>query len=228
MDFRTIRPVFRGALLAIFACAMCAQIPSPKAVLDLSETEQVKFVTEAMNAGFPSETADHMTMLILNRGSLVIPILEAQILEELRSPSSKTDFVSIALEMIAYAGDENALRVVAKLAAIDESRFANLVGRTLDHALHFRNPYSVVYRGFDIGNAAVSRQLVLWSESSLSHARMRRLFGEAIRARYGKVPEDTEWENDPIASRIGIPQRQGLKQEVLRFAREAAAPKLER
>ena len=223
MGYRLKRFLNIAVILIFHAGFVRAQIPSAKAILEVPEIEQTKFVVETMATGFPSDRADQMTMLIINRSAVVLPLLEERIEVELRTPSPSKEFIATASEMIAYAGDEHALRAISKLIAIDEKRFGSLVQRTLDNALDFRNPFSVAYRGYDFGDAVIAEQIAVWSETTLLSIRMQRLFGDALAAKYGRVPDDSEWANDPIAANLRRPQRQELKESVLRFAQEAKA-----
>lgn len=208
-------------VVGLFPFVLSAEVSSPKAILEVSAIEQMRFVSNALEKGFPIETADHVTMLVLNRSDVVLPLLLERVLMELRTQSPIQKLVATSLEMIVYAGDATALRTVAKLMAVDEERFVGLVGRTLDNAISFRNPYTVAYEGLDIGNTSVDRQIVLWSENSLNGVRMQRLFGEALKDRYRREPDEGQWATDPIASRINASQRQRLQGSVLRYAAEA-------
>jgi hypothetical protein len=49
----------------------------------------------------------------------------------------------------------------------------------------------------------------------------RQLLAEAMLERYGKVPGETEWATDPIASRLKERASPELRQSVVRFAAEA-------
>jgi hypothetical protein len=210
MDCRFTRS--GGAMMTVlFAGLGIAQTPAARAILDRPESEQVRFVNQAIEAGLPAERAGGMTMLILNRSALVLPLLERRVEAELRSRTPSKEFIGTATEMIAYAGDEQALRAVSRLMSIDEGRFGVLVGRTLDNASSFRNPFTVAYRGCAIGDDALARRIGLWSESALGSARMQRVFREAMAAEYGHAPGDAEWAGDAIASRIGSALRQELK-----------------
>jgi hypothetical protein len=208
-------------VLLLFAVGVIsAQVPSARDILTLSEAEQTKFVNATVEAGFPADRADQMTMLIINRSGLVLPVLERQMEIELRSVSPSHDFIATATEMIAYAGDEHALREIGKLIAIDGSKFGYLVGRTLDNSVHFRNPFTVAYRGLELGNEAVSRHTLAWVKSALASDRMQRMWAEAMLDRYGKVPRDSEWAMDPIASRLTDRESPELRRAVLSLAED--------
>jgi hypothetical protein len=222
MDFRSPRLLNVAVLLVYLVGLVSAQVPSARAILEVSEAEQTKFVNETMDAGFPDDRADQMTMLVINRSVLVLPLIERRVEDELRSQSPSKNLIATGTEMIAYAGDERALREVSKLVHIDDNRFGPLVARTLDNALNFRNPFALAYRGYEFRDTVLARHIAVWSNGALSSTRMQRLFGEAMNARYKRVPGEREWASDPIASRITSSQRrEQLKESVLKFASEA-------
>lgn len=196
-------------------------VPAARTILDLSEGEQVAFIRSTMELGFPINRADQMTMLVINRSALALPLIEAKMEEALKAVPPQAAFVETASEMIAYAGDESALRAVCKLVALDENKFRQLVGRTLDNAGNWRNPFSIVYRGLEIGNEVVSRYVVVWVESALASNGMRRKWAEAMLDRYGKMPADSEWAMDPIVSRLKDRASPELRQSVMRLAEDA-------
>lgn len=194
---------------------------SARNILDRSYAEQTAFITATIEQGFPEDRADQMTMLIINRSALTIPLIEGKLEQALIASSPSKRFVDIASEMIAYAGDEEALRAIGKLIELDETRFGQLVGRTLDNSVHFRNPFTIAYRGLELGNEAVSRHTVAWVESVLASDRMQRTWAEAMLDRYGKVPGDSEWATDPIVARLNDRASPGLRRSVLRLAEDA-------
>jgi hypothetical protein len=155
-----------------------------------------------MALGFPMNRADQMTMLIINRSALVFPLIEGKLEEALKSDSPQTAFVETASEMIAYAGDQTALREIIKLMSLDEKRFGRLVGRMLDNAGNWRNPFDVAYDGLALSNEAISQYTMQWVPSALESNRMQRAWADALLSRYRKVPGDAEWAADPIASRL--------------------------
>lgn len=192
-----------------------------RAILDVGESEQIAFINRTMDLGFPENRADQMTMLIINRSTITLPLIEARLEQSLKSIPVPQSFVETASEMIAYAGDESALREISKLMALDENRFGRLVGRTLDNAGSWRNAFNVAYRGLEIGDAAISGRIAEWSLSALKSNRMQRAWAEALLNRYGKVPGDSEWATDPIVSRLNDRASSEVRQSVLRFVTES-------
>jgi hypothetical protein len=116
------------------------EVPAARIILERAEAEQAAFIMETIGQGFPEVRADQMTILIINRSGLAVPLIDAKLEEALMYGKQPKRFIDIASEMISYAGDEQALWAIGKLLAIDESRFGRLVGRTLDNAGNWRNP----------------------------------------------------------------------------------------
>lgn len=222
MGFDFIKRLLLVVLVSLSA-TMDGQEPLPPArtIVDLDEGEQIAFINKTMDLGFPEDRADQMTMLIINRSAVALPLIESRLEEALKSTSTPKSFVDTATEMIAYAGDEQSLRAISRLMALDEKRFGPLVGRALDNARNWRNPFTVAYRGLEIGDEALSRYTLAWAESALASSRMQRAWGEAMLERFGKVPDETEWAKDPIASRLKGGASSAVRQSVLRFATEA-------
>jgi hypothetical protein len=187
-------------------------------ILDLSVADQIAFITSTMDQGFLQERSGQMTMLIINRSALTVPLIEARLEEVLKSPSLSENFIDIASEMIAYAGDEQSLRAISRLIAIDEGRFGRLVGRTLDNSTNWRNSFTVAYRGIEIGDEAITRHILAWTETALASDRMKQRWAEAMLDRYGKVPGQAEWAQDPLASRIKREDLATLRERVMRLA----------
>jgi hypothetical protein len=110
---------------------------------------------------------------------------------------------------------------------VDEARFGTLVERTLDNAGNWRNAFEVAYEGLQMDNEAISRHVVAWVESALPSNRMQRAWAEALLNRYGKVPDDSAWATDPIASRLNDRVTPELRKS-LRLMAEEAQQKRER
>jgi hypothetical protein len=162
-----------------------------------------------------------MTMLTINRSTITLPLIEESIEQALKLEPPSQKFVEVAAELIAYAGDENALNAIVKLVRIDKSRFARLVGRALTHSANWRNPFTLAYRSLQMGDETVSQSTTTWVESVLTSNRMRRAWAEAMLEKYGKIPGEAEWTLDPIISRLKGRVSSELRQSILRFAAEA-------
>ena len=206
---------------AWLALAQSQPTRSARNILDLTQNEQIQFINTSLEQSWPEDRTDAMTMLVINRSSLIVPILESRIEELLKLHPTAQRLIDIASEMIAYAGDEESLKAIAKLMAIDGERFAPLVGNALTHSMNCRNPFTVAYRGLEIGDEAIARSTIAWAESALASTRMRRAWAEAMLDRHGKAPGETQWASDSIASRLRNSASVELRQTVLGFAAEA-------
>jgi hypothetical protein len=213
-------------------------------MLKASEAEQTAWINSDLDRGMPTVDPDAgvLTMLILNRSSVTLPLIEQKIEQVLRSPSPLdcfTDksvdaqkFVGVAAAMIAYAGDEQALREISKLIKIDEKQFGRMVEGALINARSYRNPFIVAYRGFEIGDPAVDSRIAPWVESQFDKAesilrqantdsevnQLKRWWAEAMVEKYGRVPTEMEWLTDPLVSRLKPYRAVALHDDIMRLA----------
>jgi hypothetical protein len=192
-----------------------------KSILQASDSEQEAFVRSVLEQHFPENEGDRFSLLLVNRSALVVPLIESRIESELGSDSRSERFIDLASAMIAYAGDEHSVRAIRKLIDIDERRFGTFIGRTLDNAGKWGNPFGVAYQALELGDGSVAGYTAAWAESALASDRMQRVWAEAMLDRYGKVPGETEWATDPIASQLKNRASPEFHQSVLRFAAEA-------
>src|SRR5713226_8975203 len=81
---RRIRPYVLCAILLSQICF--SQVPvgdtRAKEVLQWSEAEQTEFAASVMDRGFPQDDGDRFSFLLVNRSSLVVPMLEAKLEQE--------------------------------------------------------------------------------------------------------------------------------------------------
>jgi hypothetical protein len=110
-----------------------------------------------------------------------------------------------------------------------------VVQRVLLGAQNIGNPYTLAYRGFEIGDPAIDRGIVAWGEELLGDEAKRYsiqsddnirgqrwAWAEAIVQRYGGVPTEKQWKTDPLASRLNAQLAASLHGSVMRHAAEAA------
>jgi hypothetical protein len=207
--------------LQVCAAQTARDAESVKGILQMSEPEQVEFAKSVLEQHFPENEGDRFSLLLVNRSALVVPLIEAKIEAELGSATRSERFIDLAAAMIAYAGDEQSVRAVSKLIRIDEKRFGPLVGRTLDNAGKWHNPFGAAYQALDLGDGTVTGYTIAWAETALTSNRMQRTWAEAMVVRYGKVPDESVWATDVIASRLKDRASPELRQSVQRFATEA-------
>src|SRR5262249_32405793 len=135
-------------------------------ILKVSEAEQVAFIRSALDQCIPPDLGGALTMLVLNKSSLTLHLIEERIEEVLNAskslvcPSNRqmdtAVFINLAVSAMIYAGDVEALKQLAKLMMLDEQRFGAYVGLALINAATFRNPFSVAYGGIDLANPNLS------------------------------------------------------------------------
>jgi hypothetical protein len=222
--------------------------PEWRRILNASESEQTVWINSHLRAGMPAN--DGFLMVMLNRSSVVLPLMAAKIEEVLTSPAplvclddksvDPQQFVDRAAFAVAGVGDVQALKELSKLIRIDEKRFGDLIEGALLHARTYRNPFSVAYQGLDLDDPAVSSRIAAWAEVQLaescpSHrpgrpaepvpdferAKVRTMWAEAIADRYKSVPTEIEWAKDPLASRLESIRARVLRDEVLPAVAEA-------
>jgi hypothetical protein len=166
-------------------------------LLSAPETEQIVAVQEALNRGLPAENA--IGLLMMNRPSLVLPLIEQKI-EQVLGASSPSDcfpsrnvdpkeFVVLASWALAGTGSEEALVQIAKLIKIDPDRFRGLVEVTLENSEVYsksRNPFVVAYRGLATGDPELERLIVDWVEKSVAVDEIERKRAAASIRNYGQ------------------------------------------
>jgi hypothetical protein len=96
--------------------------PVSSRILKWTETEQIAWLNTYLGDGMPP--SDALAMLVLNKSSIALPVLEKKIEEILGSKSPQELFTNpsadpqrvadLAAAAIAYPGDEQALREESK------------------------------------------------------------------------------------------------------------------
>jgi hypothetical protein len=241
--------LFVGTLIAFSGSFLLGgQEPEPVSsrILKWSEAEQTTWLNGHLADGMPPNEA--ITMLVLNKSALTLPILENKIEEILRSRSPQELFTNpsadpqrvagVAAAMIAYAGDEQALREESKLMKIDEQRFGKLVDLTLFHAINRANPFTLAYKGFEIGDPAIDKRIIAWIENEFGFEHgtkdpmrgvtAKRFWAEAMVDRYNGAPTPSQWATDPVAPRLKSENDASLHEQMIRLTSEAVLKRLER
>jgi hypothetical protein len=207
-------------------------------ILRMSEGYQIAFVNSDLDRGMPVDMIGPLEMLVLNRSSLVLPMIEKKIEEVLNSPNPRDCFtdkkvdpqyvIDLAAATIAGAGDEQALKETSKLLKIDSKRFDLLVKRSLLAAISGGKPFTIAYRGFEIGDPEVDKRIVAWAEEMLigdavesGAYSMKGRWAASMAEKYSGAPTEVNWANDPIASRLTPELAASLHDEILRLGAEA-------
>jgi len=208
--------------------------PSARDLAQSSEAIQKEWISSELDRGVLIPT-DTLGLLVLTRSSLAIPLIEKKIEEVLHSNSpadcfsdksvDPNKFVSLAAEIIAYAADEEALKAIDRLMKIDEARFGPLVSTALWRSYGTGKTVTVVYRGIDLGNSAMSRRIAEWIEPLLTDTKsptavalLKQQWAGAMVEKYGGVPTDGQWTSDPIASRLKPQLAESLHNDMIRLA----------
>jgi hypothetical protein len=216
-----------------------------------SESELAAWVNVHLQAGMPP--SDVFGMVTLNRSEVVLPLIEQKIEEVLQSPaplelfSDKSidpqKFVHSAALSIAANGDVQALKEASKLIKIDEKQFGWMVEDVLLSARTYRNPFTLAYRGFELGDPAIDSRIAAWAEVDLADKRpplrnygprdpepvpeseirrVREWLAAAMVEKYGWAPTESQWTHDPIVSRLAAIRTAAIHDDVMRLAAGAA------
>jgi hypothetical protein len=220
--------------------------PVSSRILKWTETEQVAWLNAYLADGMPP--GDALAMLVLNKSSIALPILEKKIEEILGSKSPQELFnnpsadpqrvADLAAAIIAYAGNEQALREESKLIKIDEQRFGSLVDDILFRAFRHSQPFALVYKGFEIGDPAIDKRIIAWIENEFDFERgtkdsgrgafAKQMWAEAMVDRYSGAPTPSQWARDPVASRLKPEDDASLREQMIRLTSEAVFKRLKR
>jgi len=157
-------PCHRFLIPVIIAAASVApaqEIPTSREIVKYTQEQADALIREVIDQKFPPVLVDRLAVLLINRPADVVPRLTGHIRAQYGLPLAEREERAIrtASNLVAYAGDETALRAVEELISLDRERFTPLVQSTLNNAQSWRNPYEVAYRAIEIGNAAVRAEL---------------------------------------------------------------------
>jgi hypothetical protein len=208
--------------------------------LKMSSAEAIGYTNTAFDHGMPTGLTEGLPVLARSQSAEVLPVLERRIEEVLKSPNPLDLFtdkaaeprraIDLAASTIAYACDDNALKALAKLIAIDDQRFGWLVGQTLDCGAG-RSFFPVAYAAFSFDNTVLNRKMAEWIERQfadkhdLRQGELKHWWAEAMADRYGNTPPEVQWITDPIATRLRPALAASLHDEVLGLEAEINAPR---
>jgi hypothetical protein len=232
-----------GLLAAVAAAGsqtVSGQEPLWRQVLRLDDAGQAAFAKSALDGGLQGEQGSALGPLTVNRSSLVLPIIEKKIEEVLSSQNPATcftvkgidhlSFLAYAADLMWYGSEEESLRVFSKLLKVDEKRFDRAINGVLTRGINTdKNPFSLAYWGFGLGDPAVDKRIAVWAEGTLAGTyheyaggppSMERRWAEVLVERYGGVPLEEQWRTDPIVLRLKAEVAGSLRDEVYRLAAE--------
>lgn len=211
-------------------------------LLKQSEAEQKAYVNSAFDHGLPQATVNTVTTLIRERSATLAPMLGARVVEALKSPKPIDCFVDktvdptasimAAASAIAYAADENALKELSKILAVDDRRFGWLVGYALSDG-GSRNFFPVAYKGLEIGSAPLDVKLIAWiqkqvqDDSDAADSQLKTWWADALVERLGHAATATDWANDPIVTKIRPELAKAERDAVLQLSAQEAQRRTE-
>lgn len=180
------------------------QIPTSREIVQYSPTQAEALIQETIEQKFPPALVDRLAVLLINRPAEFVPRLAAYIGSQYRlDPTAREErLILTAASLVAYTGDESALRVVEELIALDRERFTPLVQSTLDNAQSWRNPYDVAYRASETGGEVVRGELRKWLQSRTESPISQRYWAAAMNERYPGGLSEAVLESDPLVSML--------------------------
>ena len=211
-------------------------------LLKLSEAEQKAYVNSAFDHGLPQATVNTVTTLIRERSATLAPVLGDRVVEALKSPKPIDCFVDktvdpqasimAAASAIAYAADENALKELAKILAVDDRRFGWLIGYALSDG-GSRNFFPVAYKGLEIRSAPLEAKMIAWIDKQIqddpdaADSQLKTWWADALVERLGHAASATDWANDPLVKKIKPELAQLERDPVLQLSAQEAQRRTE-
>ncbi|WP_321476053.1 hypothetical protein [uncultured Paludibaculum sp.] len=181
---------------------------------------------EALSRKFPPILVDRLAVLLANRSADVIPGLAAYIQRQLSLPATDGDgrMIQLAAYLLAYAGDDNALRAIETLIGLDPVRFTPFVQMTLNNAQNWGNPFDLAYRAMETGTAAVRLEVRKWVRARATSRMSQQFWAASMKERYPNGLTAAVLENDPLLDLL----EPGTKMELMGRLQDEAAHLRER
>lgn len=211
-------------------------------LLRASAADQKAYVNSAFDHGLPQASVDTVTILVRQHSALLAPVLGARVVEALKAASPIDCFIDktvdpkaaimAAASAIAYASDENALKELAKILAVDDRRFGWLVGYALSDG-GSRNFFPVAYSGLEIGSKELDSKMIAWIQKQLetsadsAQSQLKSWWAEALVIKVGHTPTQADWDNDPIVKQLPAELTKSVRDDVFRMAAEEAHKRTE-
>lgn len=225
--------IFTFSIAAAMAQKPAPIDPEAAHLLSKTEAEQKAFINSAFDQGLPLASVNTVTSLIRERSATLAPVLGARVEAAMKSASPIDCFadktvdpqaaIMAAATAIAYAANDNALKELSKILAIDDRRFGWLVGYALSDG-GSRNFFPVAYGGYEIGSAPLDSRMTAWIEKQLqsdaeaAQPQLAAWWADALVDKLGRAPNESDWAADPIVKRLKPDTTRPLRDEVLRLA----------
>ena len=189
------------------------QIPTSREIVQYSPAQAEALIQETIDQKFPPVLVDRLAVLLINRPAEFVPRIAAYIGSQyqLDAAAREDRLISTAASLVAYTGDESALRVVEELIALDRARFTPLVQSTLNNAQSWRNPYDVAYRAAESGGETVRAELGKWLQSRTESPISQRYWAASMNERYPGGLTQPVLDSDPLVSMLDAESKTVMK-----------------
>jgi len=194
-----------------------AQTNSP----ETGEEVKAKLKT-ALDRDYGDRPADDLLMLAIQHSDVAVPELKRRLIaqsQQFRKALSRNS--AIHADALAYVANGLAMDALCDLCAENADLFCPYLERSLDYAEGRLNPFTLAYRAIARPEGVVQDAAVHWANSMIGFPHFRQRLAEAMLDRYGRVPDESVWATDPIASRLKDRASPELRQSVSRLAAEA-------
>jgi hypothetical protein len=191
-------------------------------VLEKTAPEVEDLIRQSQARELSPEETDDIYLVVLARPELALPILERELTEGLRAHELSDRKIAQLRDFIAYAGNEEALQVLARLRSeFEEPRLKGGVTSLLYYAEGRVNPFFLAYSPAAVSNQRSREEVLVWVQMKATHPEGLRDWAEALLSRQEpKSGLAAALDEDPLVSQIhnaGVVQ--SLREEVARQRR---------
>jgi hypothetical protein len=217
------------ALASDYSTLIGQETPSGNSEQNRVEREIKAKLTLELDRDYGNQPADDLLMLAIQHSDFAVPELKRRLIaHSQQSRKALAGQSAIHVDALAYVANALAVDALCDLCAETADLFCPYLERSLDYAEGRLNPFTLAYRAIAKPEAAVQRATIHWADSMVGFPHFRQRFAEAMLDKYGKVPDESVWATDPIASRLKDRASPALRQSVLRFAAEAQKQRQQR
>jgi hypothetical protein len=195
-----------------------------------SEQQDVRArLSIVLDRDYSNQPADELLMLAIQYSDLAVPELKRRLIAN--SPQSRKALAgntAIHADALAYVANGLAVDALCDLCSENADLFCPYLERSLDYAEGRSNPFTLAYRAIAKPGAVVQDTVIQWVNSMIGFPHFRQRLAEAMLDKYGRVPDESVWATDPIASRLKDRASPELRQSVVRLATEAQSKREKR
>jgi hypothetical protein len=174
-----------------------------------------------LDRDYSHQPADELLTFAIQHSDVAVPELKRRLIAySQQSRKALAGNAALHADALAYVANVLAVDALCDLCVGNADLFCPYLERSLDYAEGRLNPFTLAYLTIAKPEAAVQAATIHWADSMIGSPHFRQRFAEAMLDRYGKVPGDSEWAADPIASRLRERLSQELRQAVLRMAED--------